>query len=58
MAGKSIAEVNEIVEMEGLGYALEDYLNEDEIEDGKLAELWGEARGAIAAVREFLNERG
>lgn len=40
-------EVAEVVECEGLGYAIQHYLSADRIEDEDLAELWAEAAALL-----------
>jgi len=51
---KTIEQVGEIVGVEGLEYAIMDYLNPSKIEDSELRRLWDEARIAIEKVDLFL----
>ena len=50
----TIEEVADIVEGEGLGYAVTDYMNSDSIEDEELAKLWEEASIAMRKIQEIL----
>ena len=47
---KSNQEVADIVEMEGLGYAVQHYLGAESIKDEKLAALWASAKEALNAI--------
>lgn len=44
-----------IIESEGIGYAIKDYLSPDQIKDPVLAKLWETAREAINAVEEYVD---
>lgn len=48
--------VADIVETEGLGYAINHYLSSDRIRDPELAKLWKEARKAMSKITELLAE--
>ena len=50
----SRGEVANIVEAEGLGYAVMDYLSSAHIEDVYLAELWQEAYNALTKIDKLL----
>jgi len=52
---KSIEEIAEIVEMEGLCYAILGYLYPKDIEDLYLAKLWEEATSVLAEIQEVLS---
>ena len=52
----SVTEVREIVDDEGLGYAITDYLSSDSIEDEELSRLWQEARDAAEADERYLEK--
>lgn len=45
-----------IVDCEGLGYAVTDYLGADSIEDPELARLWRQAKEALDEINEILEE--
>lgn len=42
------------IDQEGLGYAIEDYLDPDHIQDPEVREAWKAAAAAIGRVRELL----
>ena len=50
----SIKEVAEIVENEGLGYAITSYLSHEAIEDDKLAGLWKQAGDVLTQIDKLL----
>jgi len=50
----SKSEVKEIVESEGLGYAVQDYMSADDINDPKLRKLWHNAKVALDALSSYL----
>lgn len=50
----SVEDVASIVEVEGLGYAIGEYIDAEGIDDKALAELWGEAQNALDEVKEYL----
>lgn len=47
-------EVADIVFEEGLGYAVDDYLSYERIEDEELAEAWHEAHEALCNIYTLL----
>lgn len=49
-------EVAQIVDSEGLGYSIEEYLSETEIEDPILKEKWIKAQKLMEEIREMLPE--
>lgn len=51
---KRVQEVADIVEAEGLGYAVESYLSGKSIADGHLAHLWNEAGAYLKLIRQHL----
>lgn len=53
---KTKQEVADIIEMEGLGYAITDYLDADNIEDEELSILWGRADAAMKLIMRKLEE--
>jgi len=57
MEKKTVKQVGEIVINEGLGYAVEDYLSPNGIEDYELSKLWREASNALYAIRIYLNNK-
>ena len=50
----SIREVADLVENEGIGYAIECYLGADEIEDENLRDKWRRVGVLIGEIREIL----
>jgi hypothetical protein len=46
--------VADIVECEGLGYAITDYMNSDDFEDKHLAELWDQAQTVLKEIEDIL----
>ncbi len=52
----SVVEVIEHISYEGLGFCIYDYISSGKIEDAKLARLWKEARQALQAVVEYLDD--
>jgi len=50
-----IREVADIVDSEGLGYAIVDYMNGDEIEDQELRDLWKQASPILARIQEIIS---
>jgi hypothetical protein len=53
-AKKSNKQVADIVEMEGLGYAVQHYLSAEQIKDQKLAAHWRTAKDALDAIEALL----
>lgn len=51
---KTIKEVGTIVGIEGLGYAIQDYLHYSRIQDEKLSILWKEAFEKLNEIDEYL----
>ena len=52
--GYSNDEVADIIENEGLGYAIESYLGYKDIDDPKLAKAWKQAEDAISKIQKIL----
>jgi hypothetical protein len=52
----SIEQVADIVESEGLGYAIQHYMSADSIEDEDLARLWRIAKEALDQIVDGANE--
>lgn len=50
----NIEEVGEIVEVEGLGYAIQDYMTGASIEDPVLAKKWDECKELMHEIRDIL----
>lgn len=50
----SLKEVAEVVEMEGLGYAVMDYMSGDSIADKHLADLWDDAKMMLKSIDNYL----
>jgi hypothetical protein len=48
-------EIYNIIDKEGLGYAVTSYLNSDNIEDEKLVELWKIAQRALLDIENYLS---
>ncbi|WP_425203736.1 hypothetical protein [Priestia megaterium] len=55
---KTIEDLYYIVENEGLGYAVADYVNPDTIEDDEMKKLWEEAEAALSKVQKVLDKWG
>jgi hypothetical protein len=53
---KTIEDLYYIVENEGLGYAVADYVNPDTIEDNEMRKLWKEADEALKKVQNVLDK--
>ena len=51
----SVEEVAEIIEAEGIGYAVQEYLNPNSIEDEKLAKLWKQAQDILKEIETLTN---
>jgi len=49
-------EVADVVENEGIGYAIQDYMDHKRIADKKLAKLWKEAGEKLDAITDILDE--
>lgn len=49
-------EVREIVDSEGLGYAVLDYMSGDQIEDPELRQAWVDANLALGRLQKLLWE--
>lgn len=49
-------EVCEIIENEGLGYAITSYISHDQIEDVKLADLWRVAKEVLDKIEEYVGD--
>ena len=47
-------EVVDVIEQEGVWYAVRDYLSEEDIENPKTAELWKVARLALNVLSQYL----
>ena len=50
----SNTEVAEIIEAEGLGYAISSYLSSDRIADSRLQEAWQQAETAMNVIESIL----
>lgn len=51
----TVEEVASVVDREGLGYALTNYMNADSIADSMLAQAWTQAQQAMARVKDLLD---
>jgi hypothetical protein len=58
MSKYSVQEVAEIVESEGLGYAITGYLDADKIEDETLRELWKQAADILGKIEKIIEPYG
>lgn len=56
MSGYTNAEVRDMVDEEGIGYAVTCYLSADSIADKKLAALWKDARKVLTEIQNILRE--
>lgn len=50
----TLQEVADIVDTEGLGYAITDYTGSDSIEDEELSKLWKEAEEVLGKINKIL----
>lgn len=50
----SNAEVHALIENEGIGYAVQDYLRADRIQDEDLAQMWADARELLNCIEAYL----
>jgi hypothetical protein len=57
MTKKTIQDVVDIINTEGLGYAVQDYLNFDNIEDKELLKLWMVAQETLDAIEKYIESR-
>lgn len=48
--------VSEIVDREGLGYAIIAYMDSDDFEDRHLAKLWDKAQKILREIEDILEE--
>ena len=55
-AKKTAGDVLAIIDCQGLGYALTDYMCADSIEDGELKDAWKQAQDAIEKIRHLTEE--
>lgn len=53
---RSNKQVNSIVESEGLGYAVEHYLDANSIADPELSKLWATAADALKKISTILEQ--
>jgi hypothetical protein len=58
MSGKkySTKQVMEIIECEGLGYAVQYYMSGENIDDPELARLWDDAQEALRKIEQKLTK--
>jgi hypothetical protein len=56
MKKMKLKEVAEVVNNEGLGYAVQHYLDSAQIEDPELAKQWGKARAALDIIEMTLQD--
>jgi len=54
MRKKSLKEVAEVVDCEGIGYAITSYMGSEEIEDPVLADKWAEAEAILEEIERIL----
>ena len=52
----TVAEVENLVAYEGLGYCIFTYISSGKIEDGELAILWEHAKQSMIAVVDYLSK--
>jgi hypothetical protein len=52
----TVEEVAEIVQSEGLGYAVQNFLSASRIEDPELADKWRRARQLLDEIEDYLRE--
>jgi hypothetical protein len=56
MAKKKLSnkQIKDIVEYEGLGYAIQHYLGSEMINNKKLSKLWGQTKKSLDAIAKIL----
>lgn len=54
----TIDEVADIIEEEGIGYAIQKYLSAKNIADPKLADMWRRARILLAEIERYVDPEG
>lgn len=54
MTKKSLQEVRDIIESEGLGYAIQAYISGNSIEDAWLAKKWNQASELLYEIHEYI----
>ncbi len=52
----TISQINDIVETEGLGYAIEDYLASNRIADADLADMWAKASELLKEIQSYIED--
>lgn len=52
----SIEQVADIVNSEGLGYAVQHYMSADQIADPELKKQWGNAKVALSIIEMILQD--
>lgn len=52
----TVREIRDIVESEGLGYAIKEYLHTTEIADDKLAKMWKKCADLMNQIEEYIND--
>jgi len=50
----SIEDVKLVIENEGLGYAIQNYMSYNEIEDKKLASMWKKAAKILNNIEDYV----
>lgn len=49
---RTVEEIADIINAEGLGYAIQHYLSGSNIEDQKLSKMWDEAESLLCRIEE------
>jgi hypothetical protein len=52
----SIEQIRDIIENEGIGYAVQYYLGADKIEDGQLSKYWADAKAILDKIETYTEE--
>jgi hypothetical protein len=52
----SLERINDIIEMEGLAYSIQNYVSAEEIADPELRQAWADAKEALDAIEGILAE--
>lgn len=52
----TVAQVGEVIESEGLGYAIQSYLSADRIADHDLADMWERAANLLNEIEQYIED--
>jgi len=52
----TVREIRDVIESEGIGYAIKEYLHSSEISDDKLAKMWKKCADLLNQIEEYVND--